>query len=211
VYEHGRRLVSNTGFAGGVADPEIALDEDGILVVRDRTDGAVAWQVSQEGSDPGAALVLQDDGVLALHAGGQVVWRPQTQPAYCLDPVVGGGQPPPPYEIGIDAFGDVLPDGDVIVTKRFPLPGYLEVGLNLGDRVTWWKRVTVYGQDGPLGCANVEGKGSGDAFAVPNAELSTARMLLWKAKILGNHEAKYEIRDLTGWADTAIVMTWVQD
>lgn len=210
VYEGGRRLVGTAGWAGGVADPEIAMDEDGILVARDRTDGVAAWRAPQERSGPDAALVLQDDGVLAVHAGGDVVWRPQIQGAECLDPVVGGWDPDP-YPITIDAFRDVLPDGDIITTQHARSPNYLSISLILGARLTWWKRITVYGQHGPLGCADVDHDHRGDAFYVPKAELKTARMILWKAKEFGNHRAIYEIRDLTGWADMGIGMTWVQD
>jgi hypothetical protein len=171
-----------------------------------------AWQAPQERSGPDAALVLQDDGVLAVHVGGDVVWRPQIQGAECLDPVVGGGHDPDPYPITIEAFRDVLPDGDIITVQRARSPNYLSISLISGARLTWWKRITVYGQDRhPLGCADVDHDHRGDAFYVPNAELRTARMLLWKAKEFGNRRAMYEIRNLTGLADTGIGMTWVQD
>ena len=212
VYEQGQRLVGATGSAGGIADPEIVLDDDGILVVRDRTNSAVIHRAPQDRSGPDAALVLQDDGVLAVHAGDEVVWRPYTSgPGTCLDPIYGGFPPPPPAEIRVDSFGDVLPDGDIIIITRSPLPGFLEINLTLGRSVTWWKRVTIYGQSGPLGCADVEGKSAHDGFIVPTAELATANLLLWKAKIFGDPWAAYEILNISGWADTQIDMIWAQD
>ena len=212
VYEQGQRLVGATGSAGGIADPEIVLDDDGILVVRDRTNSAVIHRAPQDRSGPDAALVLQDDGVLAVHAGDEVVWRPYTSGPGCSDPVYGGFPPPPsPSEIGIDSFGDKLPNGDIIIITRSPLPGFLEINLTLGRSVTWWKRVTIYGQSGPLGCADVEDKRPHDEFTVPNTELPTAHMLLWKAKIFGDHEVIYKVQDLTRWADTRIDMTWARD
>jgi hypothetical protein len=213
VFEDGERLRGSVGPMGGAAEPELAVDDDGALVLRDRADGTVVHRAPHDPSGPDTELVMRDDGVLAVYAGGDVVWRPRTTGPGCADPVVGWFPgPPPSYAVTVDSFGDKLPGGDVITATRSPLPGFLQIQLTLGRNVSWWKRVTVYSGSGrPLGCADVQGSRPRDSFTVPTGELPAARLSFWKAEFLGNPATIYTIADLTGWADSSIALGWIVD
>jgi hypothetical protein len=211
VYEEGRRFVGATGTPPGITDPELSLADDGTLVLRDRADDAVAHRTPAVASGPDVALVLQDDGVLVVSAGDDVVWRPHTYGNGCWDSI-GANLDPPASQIRTADLTDVLPDGDAIIVTTEPAPGFFELDLTLGSSLTWWKRITLYGPgDPPLGCADVSGSHRFDAFSVPTSELSTAVLTFWKAKFFGHRQAVYDLHDLSPWADTRVRMTWAQD
>jgi hypothetical protein len=113
----------------------------------------------------------------------------------------------------------VLPDGDRIHVAFEALePNTLggEVRLILGDDVSWWKQVEVYGQfdNGHRRIAHVEAADDHDAHdaSFTNGGLRDGNIVLWKAKEFGVHKPKYVLSNVDErlTAQRAI-FTWVDD
>ena len=107
----------------------------------------------------------------------------------------------------------LLPDGDVIWLTEAdgPAPGSIEVVLELGPKVTWWKEVKAINHAGTtIARISRAGRSRGpQAFTVGVDDV--ARLVFSKSKFLGRRTEMYAVRDAAQKAGKQLTFSWDRD
>jgi hypothetical protein len=116
--------------------------------------------------------------------------------------------------VGLGAFGQKMPDGDIIQFREEPgTRGVLTVTLEAASKVTWWKDIEVRDANNVTrATAWTQDRRKRSSLTFPNSELKNALLVFMKAKTFGIHSLKYTlVENLQPFADKHLVFRWEED